>query len=240
MAQVALALIEPLPPIDIDDFSKRVEQVFWQDLYAFKSKHSEWWERTSAKIWISFLELSHEFRVPMRLNMLRMIRSTLLYETVAARLWDRISSYHEHHKYNQAAGRRAQKRLHRAMRRTLARGIDERNWLRVEQVRELGNRAIYLLQRFVDDPPFRFSMLIGKAVYAVSQITTALLWITLFTIAVAVAVGWYNYYYWNVPFNIWTQLPKIINDWRWQIYAGVTFLIMTRRVLFRMFDREVD
>ena len=57
----ALAVLDPLPPIDIDEFSKRLEVIFWQDLYAFKSKHAEWWERTSAKIWIGFLALAREY-----------------------------------------------------------------------------------------------------------------------------------------------------------------------------------
>ena len=71
--------------IDIDEFGKRVEDIFWQDLYAFRSKHAQWWERTSAKIWIRFLQLAREYQVPLNLNTLKMIRSTLLYETIAAR-----------------------------------------------------------------------------------------------------------------------------------------------------------
>jgi hypothetical protein len=68
MVQSALAILEPLPAIDIDDFSKKLEAVFWRDLYAFKSHHSQWWERTSATTWISFLNLAREFEIPMNLQ----------------------------------------------------------------------------------------------------------------------------------------------------------------------------
>jgi len=241
MVQAALALIEPLPPIDIDEFTKRVEEVFWQDLLAFKSKHSEWWERTSARIWISFLELSREYQIPMNLNMLRMIRSTLLYETVAARLWHRVSSYREHDKYNRAAGKRARKRLHREMRRTLVKGVDERTWLRVEQLREMGNRAIYLMQRFVDAPAFRFPMLVGKAVYTISQLVRALLWLTCATWAVGVVLVIYHWLYLNQPgYDIFAALRELVSNRLWQAYSGITFFFMTRRVLFRMLEPEVD
>ena len=241
MVQAALALIEPLPPIDIDEFTKELERVFWQDLYAFKSKHSEWWEHTSARIWISFLELSRKYQIPMRLNFLRMIRSTLLYETVAARLWHRVNSYHEHHRYNRQAGKRARKRLHREMRHTLTRGVDPRTWLRVEQLREIGSRAVYLMQRFVDAPPFRFSMLIGKAVYAVSQVLRALVWLASATLVVAFGLQLYRWLYLGEEkYTIVAAFIDVLSDRWWQAYCVITFLFMTRRVLFRMLDREVE
>ena len=241
MVQAALALIEPLPPIDIDEFTKRLEQVFWQDLYAFKSKHSAWWERTSAKIWISFLELSREYHVPLKLNMLRMIRSTLLFETVAARLWHRIDSYKEHHKYNREAGRRAQKRIHREVARTVTRGFDKRTWLRVEQLREMGNRAMYLMQRFVDGEPLRFSLLVGKAVFAVTQVGRAVVWLCGVLLVIAFGLTMYYGVYRGVPgYDMVHAVGTVLRSRAWQVYAVITFVLMTRRVLFRMLDREID
>jgi predicted unusual protein kinase regulating ubiquinone biosynthesis (AarF/ABC1/UbiB family) len=239
MVQAALAVLEPLPPIDVDEFSKRLEQVFWQDLYAFKSKHSEWWERTSAKIWISFLELSREYEIPMNLNMLRMIRSTLLYETVAARLFHRINAYREHHRYNLRAGRRARKRLVREARDALHHGVDERWFLRIEQLRAMGNRGLYLLQRFLDAPPFRFGMLVGKAVYAVSQVTHVILTISMFTLALA---GTFELYHWLGPdhdFDLVRSLRAIAGNPSWYVFVVISSLLMLRRMVFRFLDREV-
>lgn len=170
MVQSALAILEPLPAIDLDEFTKRLEAVFWRDLYAFKSNHSEWWERTSARTWMSFLELAHEYKMPMNLNTLRMIRSTLLYETVAARLYPRVNAYREHHKYNKKAGKRARKRVNRTVRKRLFGGLTDKDYLRVEQLMQMGNRFIYLAQRVLDTPPFRYGLLISKAAYAVIQI----------------------------------------------------------------------
>ena len=58
MVQAVLALLEPLPPIDIDAFTRRVEALFWKDFYANTSRHSKWWERTSANLWIGFFALA--------------------------------------------------------------------------------------------------------------------------------------------------------------------------------------
>lgn len=242
MAQAALALIEPLPPIDLDKFTKQVEQVFWQDLYAFNSKHSEWWERTSAKIWISFLELARTYQIPMNLNILRMIRSTLLYETVAARLWPEVSSYHEHHVYNREAGKRAQKRVTREIWRTIVRGPDPRIWLRVEQLREMGNRTIDIAQRFLDASPVRFLMLAGKAVYAVSQAMKTLAWLGLPAGAAAAGLELYQWWF-AVPhdpsYRFLQGLDEVFGSRAWEVYAGITLLLTARRVVVRLGDPEI-
>jgi ubiquinone biosynthesis protein len=158
MVQSALAIIEPLPPIDIDEFSKRLEAVFWEDLYAFKSKHYQWYERTSARIWISFLNLAREYNISMNLNTLRMIRSTLLYETVAARIYPKIDAWREHRKYNKSAGKRSRKRVRRAVHKRLFEGLTKPDYLKVEQLFDMGNRIMYLIQRHLDTPPYRFSL----------------------------------------------------------------------------------
>lgn len=167
MVQSALAILEPLPAIDLDEFTKKLETVFWRDLYAFKSKHSEWWERTSARTWMSFLELAHEYQMPMNLNTLRMIRSTLLYETVAARLYPHVDAYREHRKYNKQAGKRARKRVNRTVRKRLFGGLTDMDYLRIEQLMQMGNRFIYLAQRVLDTPPFRYGLMISKLADAV-------------------------------------------------------------------------
>lgn len=239
MVQAALAVLEPLPPIDVDEFSKRLEQVFWQDLYAFKSKHAEWWERTSAKIWISFLELAREYQIPMNLNTLRMIRSTLLYETVAARLFHRINAYREHHKYNLKAGRRARKRLRREARKTIRQGGDERLYLRIEQLRAMGNRSLYLFQRFLDAPPFRFGALIGKAVYAASEVTRAVLTLSATTLVMATTVELYG---WLRPgdgtFEIVRGIRVVVSHALWHAFAVIALALMLRRMVYRFLDRE--
>jgi ubiquinone biosynthesis protein len=240
MAQAALALIEPLPPIDLDTFTKQVEQVFWQDLYAFNSKHSEWWERTSAKIWISFLELARTYQIPMNLNILRMIRSTLLYETVAARLWPKVSSYHEHHIYARSAGKRARDRIYRETWRTIIRGPDPRVWLRVEQLRDMGSRTIDLAQRLLDASPVRFLMLAGKAVYAVSQTMITLAWLAFPAGAAAAGLELYHWFVLHDDgYRFIPALKEVLDSRVWEVYAGFTLLLTARRVLMRLGDPEV-
>jgi ubiquinone biosynthesis protein len=248
MVQCALAILEPLPAIDLDEFAKRLEAVFWQDLYAFKSKHAQWWERTSAKIWISFLNLSREYNAPLNLNTLRMIRSTLLYETIAARLYKDMDTYGEHYKYIKRAGKRARKRVRKTVLKFFTRGLGKRNFLRVEQFGEMANRIFYLTQRFVDSPGFRFSLLIGKAVYAGIMIVRAVLTVTA---ASLIAIGVIVIY--KLTFDSQYTLQDAV-DMREMLHLFVQDLLKSRlflffilvvvflhlrRILFRLWDKEI-
>lgn len=167
MAQTTLALLEPLPAIDLDGFRGRLEQMFWEDIYAHQSKHTEWYEHTSVRLWMHLFELSYEFNVPMGINTLRMIRSTLLSETVAARLHPGISAWREHRKYNRDAARRSRRRVLRGISRRLC-GPTDTDYQRIEQLKGIFNRTVYLYQRWLDNPLYRYGLMIKKAFYAVA------------------------------------------------------------------------
>lgn len=243
MVQAALAILEPLPPIDIDEFSKRLEMVFWQDLYAFKSKHAQWWERTSAKIWIKFLELAREFHIPMNLNTLRMIRSTLLYETIAARLYNRVSAYREHRIYNKSAGKRARRRVRNKIHRWLFRGFKKEEYLAIEELMNMGNRVAYLAQRWLDTPPFRFSLLVNKFVYAVSVSLRGVLTFVFSTLAGGFGVLGYRLLtlgsHGLAHLDIWGACLEVLSYRPYQMLIGVIIFLNIRRVMFRFFDKDI-
>lgn len=242
MVQAALAVLEPLPPIDIDDFTKRLEAVFWQDLYAFKSRYSQWWERTSARTWISFLSLAREYDIPMNLNTLRMIRSTLLYETVAARLYNRIDAFREHHKYNKKAGKRSRKRVNRSVRKRLFGGFTNTDYLRFEQLMQMGNRALYLTQRYLDTPPFRYSLLISKAAHALLQVYRQVRFVVLSSAALVLGLMGYRLIFlrenWR-DINLSDTLLLIYTSKLYLVIVAVVVWLNVRRTLFRAQDREI-
>jgi ubiquinone biosynthesis protein len=240
MVQSAVALLEPLPPIDIDEFSKRVEIVFWDDLYAFKSHYTQWWERTSAKIWIRFLELARQYNIPLTLSTLRMIRSTLMYETISARLYSRVNAYKEHKVYNKSAGRRARERVKKEFFRYMFRGPRSTDYLKVEQLLDMGNRTMYLAQRWLDTPPFRFSLMVDKFVYAFSVVLRGGLLFAFFTMAGGFGLlGWRTLTRAPGQFTFWQACIEILSWHSSQLLVGVVLLLNIRRVMVRLFDKDV-
>jgi ubiquinone biosynthesis protein len=241
MVQAALAILEPLPPIDIDEFAKRVEGIFWQDLYAFKSEHTEWWERTSAKIWIRFLRLAREYNVPLNLNTLKMIRSTLLYETIAARLHPNVNAYHEHRVYNKTAGKRARKRVHDEVLKFLFKGPSDESYLAVEQLADMANRTVYIAQRWLDSPPFQFTNLVDKASTAISIFLRGILRFSLTTVTLAfLNLAWDAFQTKTFHYDIYESALQVLRFKPFQFLLGVNLMLDIRKVMFRFFDKDVS
>jgi len=161
MVQAAMAILEPLPPIDTDAFRLELEELFWDDLYAIKSKNSPWWERTSANNWIAFLKLARKYHLPVSLHVMRMIRVTMLSDTIALRLDGSIDHYAEYRKYLKSAGKRAKKRL----KKRLAAGLDERTYVQLEQNFEALGGVVYRFQRLLDTSFFSYVKLQSKAAF---------------------------------------------------------------------------
>jgi len=262
MAQTALAILEPLPAIDLDEFRGELEQIFWQDIYAHQSKHTEWYEHTSVRIWMHLFQLSFKFNVPMGLNTLRMIRSTLLSETVAARLHPRISAWREHQKYNKQAAKRSRRRVLRSITRRLC-GPTDTDYQRIEQLMGIFNRSVYLYQRFIDNPLYRYGLIIKKVYYAFLLIVkTVFKFIMLATAGLIIYIG-FDFFrdyqgdfasYMRTPFikrnaemlfglnlgqnasSPWSYMPVRVLIFFLLVYA----LLNMRRMLRRFGDKDIN
>lgn len=235
MAQAAIGLLEPLPPLDVDDLQKRVEKIFWDHLYAYKSKHAAWWERTSAQLWISFLSMSRELQIPMNMNTLKMIRASMLVDTLALRLDHTIDQYKEFKRYLKGAGRRARKRLCRKGREV----FKLRSFVEAEDLFDGGRSFLYQLKRTVDSTTALTTSLIGKAAYAMTcmiqfsmvSFTAMSLGLTIITIKNMRD---------HVPLNLWRMIMQVINNWPFQVFLGLAFFIFGRRIAFRLLDTDDD
>jgi predicted unusual protein kinase regulating ubiquinone biosynthesis (AarF/ABC1/UbiB family) len=243
MVQAAMALIEPMPPIDKAEFSQRLQYIFWNDLYAIKSKHSHWSERISARLWMGFLKLSREYEIPMRLNTLRMIRASMLADTIAARLDNDQDPYEEYRHYEKGASKRARKRLIKRLRVLLG----PRKTPRIEQGIESGLKLFYRVQRALDSLDFiGIIPLIGKAAEAVK-----LIFVTLFSIG-GTAVVWtllimaYRFL-WNRRLCSCPDLRffcllwnEVLQNRAFEVVAWIPILIAVRRIFVRLKDRDYD
>lgn len=160
MVDAILALLEPLEAVDIDSFVRKLEQVFWKDLFAFKSKHSEWWEKTTANLWASVLRMINEYGMKVNLNTLRMIRATMISDTLCARLHPKINHYREFRTYQKNADKRARKRLMKRFRR-----FEQTRWQRTEQIANAVLTAAYRAQRFLDTPILAYAKMLSKSAH---------------------------------------------------------------------------
>jgi ubiquinone biosynthesis protein len=243
MAQAAMSIVEPLPPIDKDDFAIRLEALFWTDLYAIKSKHSHWSERISARLWMGFLKLCREYHIPMRLNTLRMVRASMLGDTISARLDPDIDTYKEFRHYEKGAGKRARKRICKRLRRLTG----PTKWIRLETGVDSVLKLFFQVQRTVDSlRSIPIVALMGKAAHA-AQVAIRVSMIgggTSTAIALYILAQQFINSHWRGgrhPDAFTTIWWRVVSDngW-WQLFLLVVIAIAGRRIFVRLHEKSYE
>lgn len=239
IARVALTLLEPLPPMDTDKVIHAIEKVFWDAMIAQRSEHSEWWEKTSANLWLGFFRVTNQFKIPMGLDHVRMIRATLLYDTLAARLDNQIDLGEQYRSFMRDAGKKAKKRLQKKIRQRVERGPTPTDYVKFERLLKMGDRALYLAQRVMNLRTYNFGALLGKFVSAVILLVTVAFQTIAATGIIVLAVylsRWIGQE--SEPSFNDTIRTVISNPW---YIAGLTIILLinVRRMLFRLSDDEV-
>ena len=104
-SESGLGLLWPLPALDMSVLREQSLGSFRSTHHAWRDPEAPWFERTTASLWLSFLDIAREHRIPMTRNTLRNLRSTLLYDTLSGRLQG-SQSYEAFGRYAKRAERR--------------------------------------------------------------------------------------------------------------------------------------
>ncbi len=236
MVRAAVGLLEPLPAIDIDELKQKLTPIFWEDLYAFNSKHSDWWERTSANIWIGFLRLAREYQIPMNLNTLRMIRVSVLADMIAACLYNKVDHYREYRKFEKGAGKRAHKRLLKDVRRNFS----YRTFIDLEQVFNAVPDIVFHVQRLLDFSPWRFTALVDKWSYGISLLLKTLSGLCVATGTSVLAVAAYMKFFEKKSGIdlLHILLHDVLSNGWYQAFIILMLVITGRRPLHRLSSKD--
>ncbi len=81
----------PLPHVDVASVRAALDGHMVQFVRGVRDPEAEWWERCTAQIFVGFLQVTQTYQMPVPLDLLRVVRSTLLYDTLAARLNPKLS-----------------------------------------------------------------------------------------------------------------------------------------------------
>ncbi len=239
ITRVSLTLLEPLPPLDLEKVLKAIEGVFWEGLIATRSEQSEWWERTSAQLWLGFFRVTSRFQIPMSFDTVRMIRATLLYDTLAARLDNDIDVGKQYRRFMEDAGGDARTRVQKRVLDRLENGLSEQDYVTIERLVKMGEQAVFQGQRLLNLRTFNYSALVGKFV------STVMLTLSLFfqIVGITAVITFVTY---TIQSSQIESSVSVVTVFRNVIFSGwyqlfLAFLVTTsiRRILFRLGDKEV-
>ena len=236
-ARCAVSMLEPLSHVDADELVKRAEMVWWKYLYAMRAKGAQWWERTSAGLWLGLFESTREFGLQINLDTLRMLRASLLYDTLAARLWPKLDDS-AFLKYRKDMFRR---RARRAVKQGLQETPRER-WMRqvalMEDMTRTAERLVSRAHDFTEQSPRRFLKLASKASFAASNVLVLGAQVTIPALVFAASITAFDLYHATPAPPFLTRLWTTVFHPAYVVYGIAMATLTFRRLQFRFADRD--
>lgn len=183
MVDASLAMMEPLPPVDIDRFAKELEIKFREWIFDLESRHAQWWEKSTAQAWFKMVALARRYEIPMRVDTLRAARLTFIYDSIAFRLWPQLDLGEQFRLYVRKAGKRIERRMRKWVRTRLSHGLTSSDFFVLSEAGSLLAQGIARVQRSLDLPTRHFGYVVGKAAYlfsvAIQMATAGLIFLAL-------------------------------------------------------------
>lgn len=232
--ELLLHLFLPLPRVNIDEFTKTMENRIWTRVFRMENRHSPWWERSGTALWLDMLETAREYSVPVSMGIVRMMQSSCLFDEMASRLHPDFRVFKEFRRYRRESERRkARLVLRAAAKQRRSRGV------LVEEAGKVLEQLTLYGETVFEKVPIQFAPVAKKSAYFVMQVLALL--VTLAKLSLVMFVGriayhWYQTRDWQVRDSIeWVlSFPG---------YTGLAFffvILTLRRLLFRMSDIDQD
>ncbi len=235
MARAAVKMTEPYPPMDVDALMREAQEEYTRVLYTFrtKAKHTEWWERTSARQWMAMVKTARQFNLPLNMHTLRMIRATLLYDTLVMRLDRTLDRYVEYSKFLDDRGRWARARWRKRTR-------DSRHQivLQVDELLAAGNDVLERAQHTMASPVAGFSAVVDKSVFAFT-VVTRMTGRLLFFSGVATGIFALSAYWQTGTVSTMSALSAASQSYVVRLIVLGIVAVNARHILLRFKDRDV-
>jgi predicted unusual protein kinase regulating ubiquinone biosynthesis (AarF/ABC1/UbiB family) len=236
MTRGLLSMMEPLPPVDLPALVKHSNEEYMRVLQTFDTpaKYTEYWERTSARQWIVLLNTSRKFNVPLSLHTLRMIRATLLYDSIVLRLDNTLDRYEEYNKFMKDRAQLVKRKWRARLKETAGDGV----FLGLDDLSQSFSDLVIKAQTTLSRPLLNFGSNVKTGVYTASVLTRMIgriLLITLLGMALVSIVSGLG----GEPVSFASTLGVVTSNRIYQVLLLAVGLFSIRNILFRLRDRDV-
>lgn len=240
MARSALILLEPLPPVDVIELTQRLETYSRQLLYALEAvpENVPWPERTSAIQWMGIIQLARKYGIVIDKQVLRLLRSVLLFESMAVRLHPEINFVRQYRKFDRYRARQARRRITNTILDQVSGRNNGQLIIRLDRFAHTAESFLSRASHMLSLPSFNFSALVSKwslAVYILVRFIAQILGVT----AAAAFLAVLKLYLGRQAIDIYGALRTVFANPVYHIIILILTFVNARTVLFRMDDKEV-
>lgn len=237
MTRAAINLMEPLPPVDIPALVKHAQEEYLQVLHTFNtpSEYTQYWERTSARQWFVLIQVARRFNLPMNLHMLRMIRATLLYDSIVLRLDNRLDRYHEYTEFMKIRAQFIKRRWRNRLRDNSGDGF----FLAAEEIGNTFNDLMIRAQSVLSRPLVNLGSTVDKWIFTasvLSRMVSRIFWVTLVAVGLVELIP----YLAGSPISFMTALNDVFGNKYYLAFLVATTIFSVRLILFRLRDRDTS
>jgi ubiquinone biosynthesis protein len=236
MTRAILNLMGPLQPVDLPMLIKYAQEENLRVLHTFNTPaaYTQYWERTSARQWFVLIRTSQKFNLPMNLHMLRMIRSTLLYDSIVLRLDHRIDRYEEYLRFMKFRAQFVKGRWRRQIRANAG----DHLFLNLEETANTFNDIMIRTQTLLNRPIVNLGSTVNKWVFTasvLSRVAGRILVVTLGLLGLVELVHALA----GTPIPWMEALNAVILNKLYWVFLAATMFFSVRLILFRLQDREI-
>ena len=240
MARSALILLEPLPPVDVIELTQRLETYSRQLLYALEAapENVPWPERTSAVQWMGMIQLARQYGIVIDKQVLRLLRSVLLFESMAVRLHPKINFVRQYRKFDRYRARQARRRITNTILDQVSGRDNGQLIIRLDRFAHTAETLLSRASHMLSLPSVNFSALVSKwslAVYILVRFIAQILGVT----AVAASLAVLKLYLGRQAIDIYGALRTVVANPVYHIVILILTFVNARTVFFRMDDKEV-
>lgn len=241
MARATLVLLEPLPPIDLIELIQELETYNWQLLYSLEaSPHSvTWQERTSAVQWAGMMRLVRKFGMTVDIEMLRFIRSTLLFESMAARLHGEIDYVEQFQRFEEYRAEQARRRVTDSVLDQMDGIGSEQTIIRLDRIAHAAEGLLFRVSHMLAMPSVNFNALMSKWSFVFYHLFQFFGQAVILTLLFALLVNLQFYVNADQFMNFGETIQKVATNSIYQILFLIMVFVHGRTVLFRLDDKEV-
>lgn len=241
MARASLVLLEPLPPIDLIELIQELESYNWQLIYALEAlpNVASWQERTSAVQWTGLVQLARKYGITIDIQVLRLIRSTLLFESMAARLDGEIDFVARFWKFQTYRAEQARRRVTDTILDQLdGKGV-ERTVIRLDRIAHAVEGLAFRTSHMLSLPSVNFNILMGKWSFAVYTLLRFIGQAATLTLIAMFLASLRTYLETGQSLNILHVFQSLAANPLYQILVLLLLYVNGKVVLYRLDDKEV-
>jgi len=241
MARATLVLLEPLPPLDLIELIQELETYNWQLIYSLEASPQSvtWQERTSAVQWTGMMRLVRKYGIAVDIQVMRFIRSTLLFESMAARLYREIDYVEEYQSFEDYRAEQARRRVTDSVFDQLDGKGNEQTIIRLDRILHAAEGLLFRTSHILSLPTVNFNALMSKWSFAVYNLFLFAGQMVILTLAFAFFASLNFYLNVHQLMNLNLVFQAVVTNPVFQIIFIILIFVNGRTVLFRLDDKEI-